>query len=110
MNKIIKSLLVLVFGIAIGVSYRDEINVIITHQLEELGYQGQLESKPSLENTYGNNSKKAETLVVIPSPKSISVLLRRVIAHVLLRTLSIKPKIRFICKHTVLLILRLSIL
>ena len=38
MNKIIKSLLVLVFGIAIGASYRDEINVIITHQLEELGY------------------------------------------------------------------------
>ena len=38
MNKIIKSLLVLVCGIAIGTSYRDEINVIITHQLEELGY------------------------------------------------------------------------
>ena len=107
MNKIIKSLLVLVLGISIGTSYHDEINAIIAHRLEELGYRNQLESKPSLENTYGNNSKKAETLVVIPSPKSISVLLRRGIAHVLLRTLSIKLKILFICKPTVLLILRL---
>ena len=52
MNKIIKSLLVLVFGVAIGVSYHNEINVIITHQLEELGYQGQLDSKHNLENNY----------------------------------------------------------
>jgi phospholipase D len=69
MNKIIKSLLVLVFGIAIGASYRDEINVIIRHQLEELGYRSQLEPKHNLENTYGNNSKKVETLRVITSPK-----------------------------------------
>jgi len=69
MNKIIKSLLVLVLGISIGTSYHDEINVVIAHRLEELGYRNQLESKPSLENTYGNNSKKAETLGVIPSPK-----------------------------------------
>lgn len=69
MNKIIKSLLVLVFGIAIGASYRDEINVIITHQLEELGYQGQLESKHNLENTYGNDSEKINTPRVITSPK-----------------------------------------
>ena len=69
MNKIIKSLLVLVFGIAIGASYRDEINVIITHQLEELGYQGQLESKHNLENTYGNDSEKINTSRVITSPK-----------------------------------------
>ena len=68
MNKIIKSLLVLVFGIAIGASYRDEINVIITHQLEELGYQSQLESKHNLENTYGNDSEKINTSRVI-SPK-----------------------------------------
>ena len=69
MNKIIKSLLVLVFGIAIGASYRDEINVIITHQLEELGYQGQLESKHNLENTYGNDSEKFNTSLVITAPK-----------------------------------------
>ena len=69
MNKIIKSLLVLVFGIAIGDSYHDEINAIISHRLEELGYRSQLESKPNLKNTYGNNSKKIETLRVIPSPK-----------------------------------------
>lgn len=69
MNKIIKSLLVLVLGISIGTSYHDEINVVIAHRLEELGYRNQLESKPSLENTYGNNSKKIETLRVIPSPK-----------------------------------------
>ncbi len=69
MNKIIKSLLVLVFGIAIGASYHDEINAIIAHRLEALGYRNQLESKPNLENTYGNNSKKVETLRVIPSPK-----------------------------------------
>ena len=69
MNKIIKSLLVLVLGISIGTSYHDEINAIIAHRLEELGYRNQLESKPSLENTYGNNSKKIETLRVIPSPK-----------------------------------------
>jgi phospholipase D len=69
MNKIIKSLLVLVFGIAIGASYRDEINVIITHQLEELGYQGQLESKHNLENTYGNDSEKINTSRVITAPK-----------------------------------------
>ena len=69
MNKIIKSLLVLVFGVAIGVSYHNEINVIITHQLEELGYRGQLESKPNLENTYGNDSEKINTPRVITSPK-----------------------------------------
>ena len=68
MNKIIKSLLVLVFGVVIGASYHNEINVIITHQLEELGYQGQLESKPNLENTYGNDSEKINRSRVI-SPK-----------------------------------------
>jgi|GEM_PF-666782 len=69
MNKIIKSLLVLVCGIAIGTSYRDEINVIITHQLEELGYPSQLESKPNLEKTYGNDSEKINTSSIITSPK-----------------------------------------
>ena len=69
MNKIIKSLLVLVFGVAIGVSYHNEINVIITHQLEELGYQGQLDSKHNLENNYGNDSEKINTPRVITSPK-----------------------------------------
>ena len=69
MNKIIKSLLVLVFGVVIGASYHNEINVIITHQLEELGYQGQLDSKHNLENNYGNDSEKINTPRVITSPK-----------------------------------------
>lgn len=69
MNKIIKSLLVLVFGIVIGDNYHNEINSIASYGFQELGNKNQLESKPSLENTYGNNSKKAETLGVIPSPK-----------------------------------------
>ena len=68
MNKIIKSLLVLVFGIAIGVSYHDEINLIVAYPFEELGYRHSLESKPNLENTYGNDSEKINRSRVI-SPK-----------------------------------------
>ena len=69
MNKIIKSLLVLVFGVAIGSSYPDEINLIVAYPFEELGYQGQLESKHNLENTYGNDSEKFNTSLVITAPK-----------------------------------------
>ena len=68
MNKIIKSLLVLVFGVAIGASYHDEINSIVAYPLEELGYRHSLESKPNLENTYGNDSEKINRSRVI-SPK-----------------------------------------
>jgi phospholipase D len=68
MNKIIESLLVLVFGIAIGVSYHDEINLIVAYPFEELGYRHSLESKPNLENTYGNDSEKINRSRVI-SPK-----------------------------------------
>ena len=68
MNKIIKSLLVLIFGVAIGTTYHDEINSIILHQLGEVGYQHQLESKPDLENAYGNNSLQPNT-VATTSPK-----------------------------------------
>ena len=69
MYKIIKSLLVLVFGVAIGASYHDEINSIVAYPLEELGYRHSLESKPNLENTYGNDSEKINTPRVITSPK-----------------------------------------
>jgi len=69
MNKIIKSLVVLVFGVAIGASYRDEINFIIAYPLEELGYRHSLESKPNLENTYGNDSEKINTSSIITTPK-----------------------------------------
>lgn len=68
MNKIIKSLLVLVFGVAIGASYPDEINLIVAYPFEELGYRHSLESKPNLENTYGNDSEKINRSRVI-SPK-----------------------------------------
>ena len=68
MNKIIKSLLVLVFGVAICASYHDEINSIVAYPLEELGYRHSLESKPNLENTYGNDSEKINRSRVI-SPK-----------------------------------------
>lgn len=60
MNKIIKSLLVLFFGIAIGANYHNEINSIVLSRLEELGYRNQLEFKPNLENTYGDTGKKIE--------------------------------------------------
>ena len=69
MNKIIKSLLVLVFGVAIGASYPDEINLIVAYPFEELGYRHSLESKPNLENTYGNDSEKINTSRFITSPK-----------------------------------------
>lgn len=60
MNKIIKSLLVLVFGIAIGANYYNEINSIASYGFQELGNKNQLEFKPNLENTYGDNGKKIE--------------------------------------------------
>ena len=60
MNKIIKSLLVLVFGIAIGANYHNEINSIASYGFQELGNKNQLEFKPNLENTYCDNGKKIE--------------------------------------------------
>ena len=69
MKKIIKSLLVLISGIAIGASYHDEINFIIAHYPKELGYRNSLESKTHLENTYSNNSSKVETSPSVTSPK-----------------------------------------
>lgn len=69
MNKIIKSLLVLVFWVAIGASYHDKINSIVAYPLEELGYRHSLESKPNLENIYGNDSEKINTSSIITFPK-----------------------------------------
>jgi phospholipase D len=70
MNKIVKLLVVLVFGIAIGTSYHDEINSVILNQLKEAGYQRQLEPKSNLDNTYGNNSRvKTLSSSIITSPK-----------------------------------------
>ena len=68
MNKIVKLLVVLVFGIAIGTSYHDEINSVILNQLKEAGYQRQLEPKSNLDNTYDNNSR-VKTSSIITSPK-----------------------------------------
>ena len=69
MKKIIKPLLVLIFGISIGTSYHDEINFIIARHPKELGYRNSLESKTHLENTHSNNRQKVEASSSITSPK-----------------------------------------